>query len=218
MNPVKPPEPKADPSPAIPQSRFTDMLIAENGLSPDEFQRWLFCPGMRFNSPDKWWGDHGLRDFPHEGIDLCQYEDHSGVIQRLDHRTRIPVMHDGVVRAMFKDYLGRAVIIEHRRPAAESSKYLSVYAHTQPLSGLEVGTLVEQGDVIATIADTSHSKANIRPHLHFSLGIPSNHLSYDGFVWNVMRDPEMITLLDPLVVIDRPHHTLNAENPECRKI
>lgn len=194
------------------------MLIEKNGLKPDEFRRWTFCQGMLFNAPDKWWGDHGLRDFPHEGIDLCQYENNSGAIQRLDHRTRIPVMHDGVVRAMFTDYLGRAVIIEHRQLGAKTRKYLSVYAHTQPLSGLDVGTGVKQGDIIATIADTSHSKANILPHLHFSLGIPSNNLSYAGFVWNVMRDPEMITLLDPLVIIDRPHHTLNTENPECREI
>jgi hypothetical protein len=30
---------------------------------------------MLFNSPDKWWGDHGLRDYPHEAIDMCLYRD-----------------------------------------------------------------------------------------------------------------------------------------------
>ena len=89
------------------------MLLAENGLEQNEFEYWVFCNGMLFNSPDKWWGDFGLRDFPHEGIDLCQLKDRSGRIHRLDEKTRIPVMHDGVIKAMFKDYLGQALIIEH---------------------------------------------------------------------------------------------------------
>ncbi len=198
--------------------RFTEMLIVENGLESAGFDCWAFCRGMLFDSPDKWWGDYGLRDFPHEGIDLCTYADRSRVIQRLDKKTRIPVMHDGIVRATFKDYLGRAVIIEHVNPANQPGKFLSVYAHTKPLPGIEVGTSLHEGDVIATIADTSHSKAKILPHLHFSLGIPANNLSYEGFVWNVMRDPEMVILLDPLVVLDRPHHELKAEDPACRQL
>ncbi len=200
------------------KSRFTEKLIEENGLESADFNCWAFCRGMLFESPDKWWGDHGLRDFPHEGIDLCIYADRSRVIQRLDEKTRIPVMHDGVVRATFKDYLGRAVIIEHVNPANLPGKFLSVYAHTKPLPGIGVDTCLREGDVIATIADTSHSKAKILPHLHFSLGIPSNRLSYEGFVWNVMRNPEMVILLDPQVVLDRPHCKLNVDNPECRKI
>jgi murein DD-endopeptidase MepM/ murein hydrolase activator NlpD len=200
------------------KSRFTEMLILENSLEPAEFDSWAFCRGMLFNSPDKWWGDHGLRDFPHEGIDLCLYVDRSRVIQRLDEKTRIPVMHDGVVRAMFKDYLGQAVIIEHEDTANQTRTFLSVYAHTRPLAGIEVGTGLKEGDVIATIADTSHSKANILPHLHFSLGIPSNSLSYEGFVWNMMRDPVLVKLKDPLAVIDWPHQALNASNTPCRDI
>jgi hypothetical protein len=218
MSPIISPDTESDPPPAIPESRFTRMLIDANGLNPDEFKCWTFCPGMLFNSLDKWWGDRGLRDFPHEGIDLCQYEDTSGTIRRLDHTTRIPLMHDGVVRAMFKDYLGYALIIEHTRSADIAANFLTVYAHTEPIPGIEVGCGVEQGDVIATIADTSHSKAKILPHLHFSLGLPSDNLFYEGFVWNIMRDPERVILLDPLAVIDRPHNELDVNRPECQKI
>ncbi len=218
MNPITSPDPESVNSPAIPEGRFTEMLIEENGLKPDEFKSWTFCQGMLFKSPDKWWGDHGLRDFPHEGIDLCLYEDASRVIRQLDEKTRIPVMHDGTIKALFKDYLGQAVIIEHETFAGLTGRFISVYAHTRPLPGIEVGEIVKAGDIIATIADTRHSKANILPHLHFSLGIPSSRLVYEGFVWNVMRDPEMVMLLDPLVVIDRPHHMLNAASPECREI
>jgi murein DD-endopeptidase MepM/ murein hydrolase activator NlpD len=199
-------------------TRFTEMLIEENALEDGGFEGWIFCQGMLFNSPDKWWGDHGLRDFPHEGIDLCLYRDRSRKICRLDEKTRIPVMHDGMIKAVFKDYLGQAIIIEHGQSDSDPGRFISVYAHTKPRPGLEPGTIVKEGDIIATIADTGHSKANIIPHLHFSLGGRSKSLSYDGFVWNIMRDPLKITLMDPLPVIDLPYQVLDPDESFCRKL
>ena len=201
------------------------MLIASNNLDRDRFERWIFCHGMLFNSPDKWWGDHGLRDFPHEGIDLCLFQDRTAKIHRISETTRIPAMQDGVVKAMFKDYLGIAIIIEHEPADDNIERLLSVYAHTDPHPKIEasvsvkegdIGRIVKQGNIIATLADTSHSKANILPHLHFTLGLVSESFSYKGFVWNTIRKPELITLLDPLAVIDRPYQALSAANPECR--
>ena len=200
------------------KSRFTEMLIEENALDAIGFESWVFCQGMLFNSPDKWWGDRGLRDYPHEGVDLCLYADRFNRIQRINEKTRIPVIQDGVVKAMFKDYLGKAVIIEHENSGRDIGKFISFYAHTNPLSKIEDGVVVKEGDVIATLADTSNSKAKIKPHLHFSIGLPSKSFSYDGFVWNTIRDPEMITLLDPLTVIDWPYQVLDAGNSVCREI
>ncbi len=199
------------------KSRFTEMLIEENTLDQSGFERWIFCHGMLFNSPDKWWGDHGLRDYPHEGIDLCLYRDSSYRIRRMNETTRIPVMQDGVVKAIFKDYLGKALVIEHEHSGSNTGKLISFYAHTDPRPDIEAGAIVKEGDIIATLADTSNSKSNISPHLHFSLGLPSKEISYDGFVWNIIRKTEMMTLLDPLVVIDWPYQALDAENPVCRE-
>jgi len=130
------------------------MLSEENALDQSRFESWIFCLGMLFNSPDKWWGDHGSRDYPHEGIDLCLYRDRS------------------------------------RR----------------------------KGIVLATLADTSHSKANIIPHLDFSLGRPFRSLSYDRFVWNIIRDPKKINLLDPLTVIDWPYQALDVGESTRREL
>lgn len=199
------------------KSRFTEMLIEENLLDQSGFERWIFCHGMLFNSPDKWWGDQGRRDFPHEGIDLCLYKDRGNRMRRINEKTRIPVMQDGVVKAMFKDYLGKAVVIEHEYSGSNTGRIISFYAHTHPLPEIENGMIVKEGDVIATLADTSNSKSNILPHLHFSLGVPSKSFSYDGFVWNTIRRPEMITLLDPLAVIDWPYQALDAGNSSCQK-
>jgi len=191
------------------------MLIEANDLDRGAFEKWIFCQGMLFNSPDKWWGDHGRRDFPHEGLDFCLYRDRSQRICRLGETCRIPVMRDGVVRAIFKDYLGQAVIVEHDDSSGAAGRFISFYAHTQPCRGVEVGRAVRAGDIIATIADTSHSKANILPHLHLSLGIPSTSFSYEGLVWNTIRNPELMTLLDPLAIIDGPYRALDAGDPYC---
>ena len=203
---------------SLEKSRFTEMLIEENALNQSGFERWIFCQGMLFNSPDKWWGDHGRRDYPHEGIDLCLYQDRSMRIRRIDNKTRIPVMHDGVVKAVFKDYLGKAVIIEHEYTGSNTGRFISFYAHTNPHHDIEVGVIVKEGDIIATLGDTGNSKSHIIPHLHFSLGQPSKSFSYEGFVWNTMRTPEKITLLDPLAVIDWPYQALDAGDPACRQL
>ena len=203
---------------SLKKARFTEMLIEENALDQSGFECWVFCQGMLFNSLDKWWGDHGQRDYPHEGIDLCLYKDRSQKIHRFDEKTRIPVMHDGVIKAMFKDFLGKTVIIEHENSGSSTARFMSMYAHTKPSSDIDVGVIVKAGDIIATLGDTGNSKSNIIPHLHFSLGLPSKTFSYDGFVWNTIRNPEMIRLLDPLAVIDWPYQALDAGNSFCREL
>ncbi len=195
----------------LPEAPFTELLIAANSIEPDSFRHWIFREEMLFGATGKWWGDFGQRDFPHEGIDFCLYADRSGRICRLGEQTRIPVMHDGVVKAMFKDYLGQAVILEHTSEPDRNTRFLSAYAHTAPQIGIRPGAEVKRGDIIATIADTSTSKAKILPHLHLSFGLPTSKLVYENFVWNIMRNPDLIALSDPLNLIDWPHRVINVD-------
>ncbi len=199
-------------------TRFTEMLIEANQFDPKDFKNWAFCPGMLFNSPDKWWGDRGLRDFPHEGIDFCVYADSGGRLQQLDEKTIIPVMQDGIVKAMFRDYLGQAVVIEHEKFPGKDGKIVSVYAHTRPLEAIKPGVRVREGEPVATIADTSRAKAKILPHLHLSIGHPSPKLAYDPFVWNMMRDPDLVTLSNPIGLMDWPYQVLDSQNRFCSDI
>lgn len=193
------------------------MLIAENGLDPANFQSWVFFPGMRFNSSDKWWGDLGRRDFPHEGIDFCFYIDRSDRLAHIDHKTRIPVMHDGIVRSIFSDYLGQAAVIEHENQQGNNGTFVSIYAHTRLLDHIKTGVILKEGDIIATVADTSRSKAKILPHLHFTVGHPCPDLFYEHFVWNDMRDPALFALLDPVGVIDWPFLNMASERTGSHK-
>jgi murein DD-endopeptidase MepM/ murein hydrolase activator NlpD len=196
------------------KTRFTARLIEANGIDPDDFKCWVFCPAMLFGAPDKWWGDYGRRDFPHEGLDFCLYRDAADHLRRLDENTRIPVMHDGRVRALFNDYLGQAVVIEHDRIPAIPEKAISIYAHTKPRDGILPGVKVRAGDIIASIADTGRSKTNILPHLHFSFGRPSPDIVYEPFVWNQMRDPGLVTLNNPQSLVDWPCEVLGPKSQD----
>jgi len=200
---------------ALETTRFTRMLIQDNGLDRNDFESWVFCPGMLFGSPDKWWGDRGKRDFPHEGIDFCLYRNRNMQVLPIEAQTRIPVMHTGVVRALFTDFLGQAVIIEHETSERETGTFLSVYAHTNPLDGIQTGKIVKQGDIIATIAETHRSKAKILPHLHVTIGIPAPDFTYEPFEWNSMRNPALVTLLNPKGLIDWPCQVLDAATLDC---
>lgn len=202
-------------TPTLRECRFAELLLKVNDLNQAGFEKWLFCPGMPFNDLKKWWGDHGQRDFPHEGVDLCLYRGIDSHIRRLDATGRVPAMGDGAVKALFTDYLGKAIIIEHERLPAQNWRLLSIYAHTNPSPGIGIGANIKEGDIIATLADTRLSKANIIPHLHFTLALASPFLSYEDFVWNVIRDPDRITLLDPLSHIHLPYRMCAPDNPYC---
>ena len=195
-------------------THFTARLIEANGFDPDDFKRWVFSPGMLFQAPDKWWDDYGRRDFPHEGLDFCLYRDAAENLRRLNESTRIPVMHDGRVRALFNDYLGQAVVIEHEITAALPGKAISIYAHTKPRDGILPGVEVREGAIIASIAGTGRSKTNILPHLHLSFGRPSSDMVYEPFVWNQMRDPGLVTLDNPQSLVDWPCEVLDPKRQD----
>jgi murein DD-endopeptidase MepM/ murein hydrolase activator NlpD len=188
-------------------TRYSDMLAVANALDASDFRGWVFDPGMTFQSPNKWWGDLSRRDFPHEGVDFCFYTDNACRKHRLGAGTRIPAMHDGRVRAVFDDYLGQALVVEHATGSDECVDYISIYAHTRPLDHIRPGADVTAGEIIATFADTSRSRARIPAHLHFTLGVPAAGLRYDTFVWNDMRNPSLMRLLDP--------HPLTAPGWPC---
>jgi murein DD-endopeptidase MepM/ murein hydrolase activator NlpD len=190
------------------------MLVTANALRQSGFDRWVFQPGMRFMAPQKWWGDLGPRDFPHEGVDFCLYRNAAGQTSRLDEKSVVPGMADGVVRSIFKDFLGWAIIVEHPHFPFDNGQSLhTVYAHTTPRPGLKAGILVRQDDIIATIADTSHLKSGIWPHLHFTMARPRRPLPYVAFYWNIMRDPGRVTLLDPEQHFSAPSQNREADCP-----
>jgi murein DD-endopeptidase MepM/ murein hydrolase activator NlpD len=189
-------------TPSLRNTRFTEFLIQKNALLEGSFKGWVFYPGMLFNSTDKWWGDQGKRDRPHEGLDLCLYKDRKDRILRLGEKTKIPAIYDGVVVGIIDDFLGKSVIIEHLFPECENNRLCTIYGHTLSEDNLPIGKIVKEGDVIATLADSRRSKTNIFPHLHISIAWASKPISYDRLDWDNIAALDSFTLLDPLLIID----------------
>jgi len=78
-----------------------------------------------------------------------------------------------------------------------------------PPPRLEVnGKFVKKGEILASIADSSRSKSGIQPHLHISLAMTEKHIAYERFDWAMIGSRDMLTLLDPLLVLDRPYQVL----------
>jgi len=184
------------------KTQFNEFIIRENGLDKLGFKEWIFYPGMLFNAPDKWWGDRGKRNRPHEGLDLCLYRDRWDRILPLDEKTKIPVMYDGTVVRIVNDLLGKSIIMEHNLHDNDNRRFCTIYGHTNPSVDIHVGRIVKEGDIIATIADPNKLKINILQHLHISLGWVSEVASYDKLDWETIGASNTLTLLDPLHIID----------------
>jgi hypothetical protein len=200
-----------------PGTHFAQYLIQENGLDKGgfagRFAAWLFCPAMLFHALAKWWGDWGVRDQAHVGLDLCLYRDGQGNVQRLDESTLIPAMCDGVIVRTCDDFLGRSIMMEHRLP--EGGVFYVLYGHTVPRDDLRVGQAVRGGEVVARLADAARAKSSVLPHLHVTIGWAPCAIAPDRLDWETIA--ETLILLDPLQAMDGPTQVLKSASA-CREL
>jgi len=127
-------------------------------------EKYYLYPGMEFQSEVKWWPDSGVRPTLHEGIDFCYYLRSSGGEFVFTPEIRVPVMAEGEIVAICDDYLGQTVFLDHLHDS--SLRFLSIYAHMIPHSGLQAGQRVQAGEVIGEIADTTGRKNRMPVQLH----------------------------------------------------
>ena len=153
---------------------------------------------MQFNSLDKWWGDFGSRNSEHEGLDFCLYEDEEGNLHEIGKNAKIPAMYAGRVVGFIHDFLGETVILYHEHLSTKDQVFCTLYAHTQRRFGLVMGENMDQGDVIATVADTSRSKSGISAHLHISAAWMNSGIVYEDLNWATMGQRPDIFLIDPI--------------------
>jgi len=185
--------------PVIKRSHFTELLMRNNAAEEHGFKEWIFSRGMLFSAVNKWWSGGGKRSRLHEGLDLCLYRNRQERTVRLKEGTAVPAMYEGVVVKIIDDFLGKSVIIGHSLPG--HPPFCSIYAHTIPEPGIEAGSRIHEGDVIAAIADTGRSKTGLFPHLHITIGLISDEKSYERMDWDTIGSSDVLTLLDPLGVI-----------------
>ena len=189
------------------ENRFTERFVKENGLDAAGFTGWAFHNGMLFRSMEKWWGK-GERPKPHEGLDLCLFKDRNGGIHHLSEGALIPSMHSGIVVQILDDFLGKTLIIAHNTPSAEGSGFCTIFGHTVPAERLSVGTTVQQGEAIGTIAGSGRSSSGLLPHLHISAGWKSTDFTYEELNWSKISSENVMSLIDPLEIINTGNVTI----------
>jgi hypothetical protein len=181
-----------------PETSFAASLVRENRLDELGFSRFLFYPGMLFDSPDKWWGRPGFRHSRHEGVDLCLFETAAGGLCRLDSAAVVPMAGDSRVVRIMDDFLGRTVVAARRPPDAAERVLLTLYAHIRPDPGLTVGDRVADGSVFARIAPIGESGPPLLPHLHLSLAWAESLPDCRQWTWKMLNRCGSRSFLDPL--------------------
>jgi murein DD-endopeptidase MepM/ murein hydrolase activator NlpD len=200
------------------KARFTEYFMAQNGLDESVFREWVFCPGMLFNAEHAWWGGRDKRYRPHEGLDFCLYRDRTDRMYRLHEETRIPVIYEGVVAAVFEDFIGQSIIVDHGLRDGADERFCTIYGHTRPSRGLRNGRRVVEGDIIGTLASAGTGQTGVPTHLHVSMGWISRTVSYETLDWNTLGTPTAVALLDPLDMIDSPYEVLVHTASPCRNL
>jgi murein DD-endopeptidase MepM/ murein hydrolase activator NlpD len=153
---------------------------------------------MGFGAPDMWWADRGPRPRPHEGLDLCLWQDRAGEVHALGIETRIPAMYDGTLVRLCDDFIGRSVMMAHRFSNLPGV-YYTLYGHTRPRADLAPGQAVRAGQIVALLAPVIRPGSTVLPHLHISLGWSPEPVAPERLDWNIL--PDALHLLDPLPLL-----------------
>ncbi len=180
--------------------RFFDYLLVSNRPRLNGFKHWLFHPGMLFQSRQQWWGKEKPRSRPHEGLDLCWFQDVDGYRQSLDHTTAVPIPFPGMVVKISDDFLGQSIFVAHDIFPDEGRRLYTALGHTTPRTGLAVGQKMLEGEIIATVSAPVNRKTTVTPHLHITLALIPNSKPAAQLTWDNLGAEPTITLLDPLAV------------------
>jgi hypothetical protein len=187
----------------LPATRFSEVLADANALHERGFYKWAFYPGMLFLSRETWWEGTARRDRPHEGVDFCYYRDRGGRIHPLaDTPLAIPVLYGGTVVHLVDDYIGTSLFVLHDIHDRHGYQLYTIYGHTDPAEGVKRGVAVEEGMIIATVADAGKKKAKMSSHLHLSIAWISPAYSHEQLDWKILTDQSTALLVDPLQVIN----------------
>ena len=183
------------------KSGFTEHFIRANGLRNNDFEEWLLCSGMLFKAPNTWWGIQGKRKKLHEGLDLGFYRNQKKGIIGFDDSTRIPTIYEGVIVGIFNDFLGKSILIKHEITSADNGTLFTIFGHVNPEKEIYPGMRLEEGEIIASVANAGTSRMS--PHLHLSIGWAKKEIT-DAFLdWKIISSSEMLKLIDPLETIGR---------------
>ena len=173
------------------KTRFTEHLIQLNALS---FKKWIFETGMLFLSEKKWWGDKGYRRHRHNGLDIRLYETSEGTLTTINEETRIPIIYEGRIVSIIKDFLGRSLFAAHEIYDGNFQLY-TIYGHVIQATSIVTGKFLNEGTPVATLAKASD--AQVPSHLHVSVALVPKTIPPETLTWDILDKNEGISFLDP---------------------
>lgn len=184
------------------KSPFFRYLLANNRPHLDNLKKWVFQPGMLFNSMEKWWGDKGARLVPHEGLDLCSFEEASGRIKTLNRHIKIPAAYAGEIVKIEPDFLGQSIFIGHDHVDNRARRLFSAYGHTVPRDSLAIGSRVREGEIVGAVSGGFAKKNLMLPHLHITFAWIPVAIPVDNLNWDNLSKNTDISLIDPLPLLE----------------
>jgi hypothetical protein len=180
---------------------FCAALRQSNRPHLDDFCHFLLEPGMLYGAPRKWWGDGGLRQRHHEGVNFQGYLNGAGQPGLLEPGILVPVLAAGRVVRIVADFLGHSIFVIHELKDGSGRIFLSVYGHVDPLLSQE--DKVAAGEILAAIARPQIPAAP--PHLHLSTAWLPADFPLKRLAWQTLHAEPGVIFLDPLLLLDCPH-------------
>ena len=178
---------------------FGKMFAERNGLLEQQFHEWAFHPGMLFHSLEKWWGDRGRRQSPHEGLDIAFFLDRSRAIVPIPQHAVVPVLLDGEVLALGEDdFFGKTLYVKHPYGKESDRVLCTIYGHITPRRDLRPGNTVKAGETIASVSDFGTPKSGIATHLHLSVAWMPETSTGKTWTWKDINDSGEVELIDPM--------------------
>jgi len=154
-------------------------------------------PGMGFQDDRFWWGGQRKRSTLHEGIDFYQYRTRSGNMRSLPANLCIPSLQDGEVVRIHEDFLGSSVYVRHATGSRAETSLHVVFGHIKPVNLLSLGRRVLAGEVLGFLEPPVINNRSAPMHLHMSLAWIKDTVLPDRLSWDLLRDTEFATLIDP---------------------
>lgn len=174
---------------------FQATLLTANGFSSQNFNEWLFLPGMLFGAGEKWWGRGGKREAPHEGLDICYYQTMNQDIKQIEPGTKIPAVYPGTIAAIINDFLGKSVFIKHKQYRRTGKTLYTAYGHTLPETKIRPEIEIKDGEIIGSAAVTRNKAQPVPSHIHISAAwIPDEYMEQE-LNWEMMKK---FYLINPL--------------------
>jgi hypothetical protein len=182
------------------RSSFKENFLRVNHLRED-FEAWIFRPGMLFRAREKWWGGGGLRARPHEGLDLRGYRDREGNERLFAKDTLVPAIYGGKIVKIEDDFIGQSVYVAQDDCTGKEKKLYTIYGHIRPSKEIRPGSTIGEGEVIGSIAEPAKGNPPIPAHLHISVALIARSVYPENLNWKVMGDTAVVSLRDPLEIV-----------------